>query len=370
MNIEQLRFVNFRNLDDNEIFPHEGVNIIYGDNAQGKTNILEAIWMFNGVRSFRGAKDQDLVAFHKAFAFAELNFFAEERRQTAKINIVGGKREAYLNGIKKDAPSQLMGKITSIVFSPEHLSLIKDGPAERRKFLDGAICQLIPRYAIILSKYNKILNQRNALLKDIPYHKELMDTLDIWDEKLVSTGSLLIYERLKYIELLKEKAREFHKGISNGKEELKLRYSNGYKLKGEHSLEEIEEILKQKISKNRKEDLLFKYTTAGPHRDDIDIFINQLKAKTFASQGQQRSAVLSLKLAEATIIDEITNEKPVILLDDVLSELDTSRQNFLMNKVKHWQVFITCCEVDVTQQLQIGKLFHIHNGTVKEDTDR
>lgn len=368
MRIEKLSFLNFRNLNSSQIKPCKGINIIYGNNAQGKTNILEAIWMFNGVRSFRGAKDQELIAFNKDFACSEIEFFSEEREQTAKILITNGKREAYLNGIKKDTPSALMGKITSIVFSPEHLSLVKEGPSGRRKFLDNAICQLYPRYAIVLSSYNKILNQRNALLKDIPYHNELIDTLDIWDEKLITSGAVLIYERIKYINLLKEKAKEFHFGISEEKEKLSLRYSTGYKLpKDTEDKNEIYNILKNKLQKSRQEDLNLKYTVIGPHRDDIDIKINGINARKFASQGQQRSIVLSLKLAEATIVDEITNEQPVILLDDVLSELDITRQNFLMNKINNWQVFITCCEMDISHKLNVGKLFYIENGDIKEE---
>lgn len=371
MKITAIGFENFRNLQDFKIFPHPEVNVIYGNNAQGKSNILEAIWMFNGVRSFRGAKDQELVQFKKPFSKIELDFFTEERNQNAKIDIINGKREAYLNGVKKDAPSALLGKITSIVFYPDHLSLIKDGPSERRKFLDSAICQFMPRYAMILLKYNKILNQRNALLKDIPYHSELIDTLEIWDEKMAAMGAMLIYERITYIKLLKEKAKEFHLGISNGKEQLKLKYSCGYRLpKDIGSAKEIESILLEKIKKHRADDLQFKYTSVGPHRDDIEILINKVNARKFASQGQQRSAVLSLKLAEATIVDEITDEKPVILLDDVLSELDRERQNFLMNKIRHWQVFITCCEMNITEYLEIGKLFFIEDGKIYEKDNK
>lgn len=367
MIIKRLKFANFRNLKDNEIFPDSGVNIICGDNAQGKTNMLEGIWMFNGVKSFRGSKDSELVTFEKTFSKLELDFFCEEREQTAKIDIINGRREAYLNGIKKSAPSQLIGKINSVVFSPEHLTLVKNGPAGRRKFLDSAICQLMPKYAVVFAKYNKILNQRNALLKDIPYHSELIDTLDIWDEKLAMAGGALIYERLKYIDILKKKAAEFHSGISENKEELKLKYSCGYKISKDSSQKEITDILFERLGKNRNEDLSFKYTNTGPHRDDIDIFINGIKARTFASQGQQRSAVLSLKLAEATIVDEINDEKPVILLDDVLSELDSSRQNYLINKIKGRQVFITCCENDAAKRLCEGKIFHVNNGAITEE---
>lgn len=366
MIIKKLEFTNFRNLDNAAIIPHNKINVIYGKNAQGKTNLLEAVWMFKGVRSFRGAKDSELVNFNKNFSSIGLEFFSEERDQTAKIEIKNGKREAYLNDVKKSVPSQLIGKINCIVFSPEHLSLIKDGPSLRRKFIDGAICGFLPRYAVILSRYNKILNQRNALLKDIKFHSELELTLDIWDEKLASIGALIIYERIKYINMLKEKAAIFHKGISENKEELELKYNCSFKIEDKNDVKNIENSFLKKLSKSRKDDLYLKYTTVGPHRDDIDIIINNISARNFASQGQQRCAVLSLKIAEATIADEINGEKPVILLDDVLSELDSERQNFLINKTENWQVFITCCENDVINKLKEGKLFYVNNGKITE----
>lgn len=368
MIIKRLEFKNFRNLNDGAIMPHNKTNVIYGKNAQGKTNLLEALWMFNGVRSFRGAKDGELVNFSKPFSSIFLEFFSEERNQSAKIEIKNGKREAYLNDVKKSVPSQLIGKINCIVFSPEHLSLIKDGPSLRRKFIDGAICGFLPKYAIIISRYNKILSQRNALLKDIQYHSELEMTLDIWDEKLASTGALIIAERIKYIKLLKEKAAVFHKGISENKENLELKYNCSYKLPDELNVKSIEDCFLKNLEKKRREDLYLKYTTTGPHRDDIDIIINDISARNFASQGQQRCAVLSLKIAEATIADEITGEKPVILLDDVLSELDSVRQNFLINKTENWQVFITCCENDIVNKLKEGKLFYVNNGKITEKT--
>lgn len=368
MIIKKLEFINFRNLNNGVITPHSKTNVIYGKNAQGKTNLLEALWMFNGVRSFRGARDNELINFDKQFSSLEMEFFSEEREQTAKIEIKNGKREAYLNDVKKNVPSQLIGKINCIVFSPEHLSLIKDGPSLRRRFIDGAICSFLPRYAIILSRYNKILNQRNALLKDIQYHSELELTLDIWDEKLVSAGAIIIYERIKYINLLKEKAAIFHKGISENKEDLELNYNCSFKLSDKADIKSIEADFLNRLKKRRKEDLYLKYTSTGPHRDDIDIIINGLSAKNYASQGQQRCAVLSLKIAEATIADEITGEKPVILLDDVLSELDLARQNFLINKTENWQVFITCCENDVINKLKEGKIFYVNNGEILEKT--
>lgn len=366
MIIKELSFQGFRNLKDNTVTVSDGINVIYGDNAQGKTNLLECIWMFNGVRSFRGAKDSELIGFESDYACSSLHYYAEDRIQEARINILPGKREAFLNGVKKNSPSELIGKCTSVVFSPEHMTLVKNGPSERRKFLDGALCRLKPRYAVLFSRYNKILNQRNALLKDIPRHRELIDTLDIWDEKLSVTGGTLTAERLKYIQMLKKKACDFHRGISEEKEELSISYQSGYDAQESDDIFTLTEKIRKALEKSRKEDIYTGCTNYGPHRDDLNILINGIKARIYASQGQQRSAVLSLKLSEAEILKELTGEKPVILLDDVLSELDLSRQNFLLNKTAGWQVFITCCDVSAVNHLNCGKVFYIENGEVAE----
>lgn len=364
MIITGLKFENFRNLENNHISFGDKMNVIVGDNGQGKTNLLECIWMFNGVRSFRGAKDRDLVRFEKKSAKIEIEFFSEERDQSARIEFLDNKREAYINEIKKLAPSHLLGKITSIVFSPEHLSLVKDGPNVRRKFIDSAICQVKPKYSVYLAKYNRILNQRNALLKDIANHSDLEDTLEIWDRELAVNGSIVISERLKYISMLSEIAGEYHSGISENREKLEIIYKNRYS--PQTSTTEIASDFFDLLSKHRKDDLMLRYTSKGPHRDDIEININGRSARQYASQGQQRSAVLSLKLAEASLVDILTGENAIILLDDVLSELDRERQTFLLNKIQDRQVFITCCDYSTESLLETGKIFVVDNGTVKE----
>lgn len=362
MIITELKYENFRNLENNNIFPAKKMNVIIGDNGQGKTNLLECIWMFNGVKSFRGAKDKELIAFNKNRAVTEIKFFSENRNQSAKINYKNGKREVFINEIKKPAPSHLMGKITSIVFSPDHLSLVKDGPSVRRKFIDSAICQVKPRYSINLARYNKILNQRNALLKDIAYHPDLQSTLEIWNEELAQSGSLIINERLKYITQLSECAEKYHSGISEEKEKLQVVYKTH--CQNGKSIFEIKDNFLYMLEKSQKDDLQLRYTTKGVHRDDIEIYINGKSARLFASQGQQRSAVLSLKLAEATLVDEITGQQPVILLDDVLSELDKDRQKFLLNKIKDRQVFITCCDYSDKNLMDDGIIFKMANGKI------
>ncbi len=364
MKVIALKFENFRNLKDNIITPCRGVNVIYGDNAQGKTNLLEALWLFCGGHSFRSAKDNEVINWDKDFARLEMRFFGQDREQTSKILFKGGKKQVEINGIEKKSAASLIEKYCAVVFSPEHLNLIKRGPSERRKFIDSAICREKLKNAVVLSKFNRILNQRNSLLKDIYRRPSLEDTLEIWDEPLIKNGALLIKNRIDYINLLSGRAEVYHNGISKGSEQLKISYISSCNITENDSLEEIYEKLKNKIENNRKEDIKTGFTNYGPHRDDIEIIINGKNAKSFASQGQQRSAVLSLKLAEASVLKSRMGEEPIILLDDVLSELDSKRQDYLLNELDDCQVFITCCEKSNKEQLKNGKIFYLSNGEV------
>ena len=367
-----------RCLKDNYILPVDGINVIYGDNAHGKTNILECMYMFNGTKSFRMAKDSEMIGFDKEFCKLSLMFFSGGREQSAQIIITQNKKEAILNGIKKQYVTELAGSLCMVVFSPDHLSLIKEGPSERRKFIDNAISQIKPRYIKLLNQYNQTLNQRNALLKEINYKRELMETLSIWDEYLAGLGSEIVKERLIYLDKLKKKSHFFHNGLSNGKEDLSMIFEfsydyNIYNENNDYDIKNIEtSVIKDKILKklqeNTQEDLQNKFTSCGPHRDDLVIFINNKKTRNFASQGQQRSAVLSLKLAEAGILKDITGEYPIILLDDVLSELDSFRQEYLLNNLKEFQVFITCCDLASVLRLKNGKVFNVKSGVVKKQS--
>ena len=245
------------------------------------------------------------------------------------------------------------------------MTLIKRGPSLRRKFLDGAISQQRIRYAATLAKYNQIINQRNSLLKDIYKHKELKDTLPIWDDSLALCGAIILKERMEYIKELKKYAQKFHDDISNNSEILSIEYISNCGAKEEDTIETLTDKLTLAYEKSRNDDYHTGYTNIGPHRDDMDIKINGISARTFGSQGQQRSAVLSLKLAQAQMLFIKNGEKPVILLDDVLSELDRKRQDFLLNKVEDYQVFVTCCEESNKEQLKNGKVFYINHGEVK-----
>jgi DNA replication and repair protein RecF len=364
MFVKSLSFRNYRNLVDGFIEPCEKVNVIYGDNAQGKTNLLEALWLFCGGHSFKGSKDSEFIRFSEKQARIKTKFFSQNREQEAELVFSSNKKEVVINGVKKKSAASLIERYNAVIFSPEDLTLVKRGPSARRRFVDSAICREKLGNALIISKYNQTLIQRNALLKDIYRHPELEKTLSIWDDNLCYLGTQIILRRLDYIKNLAEKAGEYHLGISDGKEKLDIRYISTTTASYGENEQEIFKKFSEALRNSKKEDIHSGFTTIGPHRDDFDIIINRKKAKTFASQGQQRSAVLSLKLAEAQVLSELTGENPVILLDDVMSELDRKRQDFLLNKVREYQVFITCCDFDDNLDIEDSKKFLIKEGSV------
>ena len=367
MNVTRIHINNFRNIEETELFPDKGVNIIFGENAQGKTNLLESIWLFSGFRSFRGSKDNDLIKFGEEFLKSEIDFYGAGREQNSKIIISRQSKRILLNSVPLNAASKLIGNFNCVVFSPAYLSLIKGSPSERRKFIDTAICQIKPSFTKVISDYNKILVQRNSLLKDLKINKSSYDFLEIWNYKLAQTAVMIINERINYIKKLSEAASVIYLGLSGEKEKLDIEYklrisSNKYETVTD-SIDEsrISELLKQSESS----DILYGSTNIGAHHDEIEIKIDNISAKNFGSQGQQRSAALALKLGEAEILKEITGERPVALLDDVMSELDVNRQDYILNHIKDWQVFITCCEPSTVLRLCEGKTFEISNGRLK-----
>lgn len=361
MFVKTFSFENYRNLVPDTVAPCEGINVICGKNAQGKTNLLECIWLFTGGRSFRGSKENELITFGKRQAKISLGFVTKIREQNIDITIQGGKRRPVLNDVPKSTISQIIGSFCAVVFSPDHLRLIKNGPEQRRNFIDGALCQIKPAYAVLLSRYKKILNERNALLKDIPKHRELEDTLEIWSERLAAEGALIAEERFSYLDKLTKTAASFYDGISSGQEKLTLQYKTACRIiSGMNRKEMASEILKT-LHSRQKDDIFCGYTTVGIHRDDLVVKINDKDARAFGSQGQQRSAVLSPKLAEAAVLGSEKGETPVILLDDVLSELDSTRQDYLLRKLDGMQVFITCCELSI----DAANTFIVENGKIK-----
>jgi len=373
LQIQKVQFKNFRSLTDDIVFPGHGTNVIWGDNAQGKTNFLELIWMFSGNRSFRGSKDEEFIRFGERTSEIEAVFYSEDREQTAQITYYNDasvkiKKEIKINDIKKRASSSLTEKFNMIVFSPEHLYLVKGSAEKRRKFLDDALCNWKTSLDNLFTQYNKTLVQRNALLKDIYKHNELKATVPIWDENLSHLGSMVIRQRILYLEYLSKFASLYHLGISDNKEALTLDYHSDIKIQRTDSCEEIKQKLLTSLTENRNIDYKLGITGIGPHRDDIDICINGKSVRKYGSQGQQRSVVLSLKLAEASVLKEKSGEMPIILLDDVLSELDIKRQNFLLKKINNYQVFISSCEKTTKNRADETKLFYICKGTISEES--
>lgn len=359
MKINSAEIENFRNIERLSL-AFDDVNIIYGENAQGKTNLIEAVYLFTGAKSFRGVKDRELIKFGCPFASINIEFENKNRAQNARI-MIKEKRTASLNGVKKKSPSLLGDEIKAVIFSPAHLSMIKDGPEQRRHFADNALCQMKSNYRNALKEYKRNLKQRNMLLKDAYKNSSLLDMLYIWDKNLSVSGAKIIYQRNKYVETLLPYAKEIFGGISSGRENIDLKLQCGFDAHN-MTVEEIKDRLMLELEKNRSIDVMNKITTAGPHRNDIDILINNKSARSFASQGQQRSCVMALKLAEASLLKEMTQDEPLALLDDVMSELDISRQDYILNHIKNRQVFITCCDANTVLRLKKGKTFHIKNG--------
>lgn len=359
MKINSIAIEGFRNIEKLDL-DFDDVNIIYGENAQGKTNLIEAIYLFTGSKSFRGVKDKELVKFDNEFASLKIDFENKSRQQNAQI-LIQNKRSASLNGVKKKSAAALGEELKAVIFSPVHLSMVKDGPIERRKFIDNALCQLKFNYRNVLKDYNRSLSQRNMLLKDATKNNSLLDMLYIWDKNLAISGAKIIYQRQKYIETLLPFAKDIFDGLSSGKEDIDLILKGPFDYSG-LTVDEIQKQLMFAFDNNRSNDIMNRITTIGPHRDDMEILINGRSARSFGSQGQQRSCVLALKLAEASLLREMTEDEPLALLDDVMSELDISRQDYILNHIKDWQVFITCCDANTVLRLKEGKTFHIQNG--------
>ncbi len=358
---------NFRNIMEEEIFPCEGVNVIYGGNAQGKTNLLEGIWLFTGGHSFRGARDSEMTMLDEngrntGNAKLEMDFFSEEREQEAALEIDNGKRLCYINGAKKNSGVALIGKVKAVIFSPEHLMLVKEGPSYRRRFLDCALCQVSSTYANLAGTYRHILLQRNALLKEIAKSPNMIETLPPWDARMVDAGAKLVLERKKFSQCLEPYVKDIFGGICQGREEIEMTYVPTFRCT--EDLNETKENFFNELKRMINSDLRMGFTGIGPHRDDIDISINGVSAKSFGSQGQQRSIVLAMKLAEAKMLEEFSGETPIVLLDDVLSELDSDRQNYLLNRLKDQQVFITCCDPNAVGKLEAGMRMRVEAGTV------
>lgn len=357
MIIRSLEIADYRNYDSLHIDFDSGTNILYGDNAQGKTNILEAIYMSATTKSHKGSKDKDVVNFNKEEAHIRTYLEKEGIETRVDMHLRRNKSKGIaIDGQKIKKAAQLLGLLNVVFFSPEDLSIIKNGPAERRRFVDMELCQLDQFYLYNLNNYNKIVNQRNKLLKDMYFNPSLRDTLNIWDSQLISFGSKIIERRKLFVEQLNEIILEIHRKLSGGRENLMIQYEPDV----------IIEEYDQKLAVNQERDIKLKQTTTGPHRDDFSFLVGDIDIRKFGSQGQQRTAALSLKLSEIELVKKMTKDNPVLLLDDVLSELDSNRQNYLLGTIGNIQTIITCTGLDefVNNRFEIDKVFHIENGKI------
>lgn len=364
MKVVSLKTVNFRNLEDAELKADDGINIIYGNNAQGKTNLLEAIWLFTGSKSFRNAKDGDFIRFGEKNAKIALKFKSGGRTQNASITF-GDEKQAVLNKEVLASTSKLTNKFSAVIFAPKNLDLISDGPAVRRKFLDNILSQLKPKYSAALADYNKAVQQRSGILRDAKYHSDLLGLLDVFEQQAAVTASYITDTRRKFVEYMLPVIKEHYSGISKNRESIDIIYELSSKT------DDISpEGLMKAYVQSRSEDMLTGNTSVGPHRDDLSVLINGVSARNFASQGQQRSAVLAMKLGEAHTIKNFLNEQPVALLDDIMSELDPIRKKYILNCIKDWQVFITCCEKKDLRGLDAGGLFYMKQGSFTKKTPK
>ncbi len=368
MVIKSLDLMDFRNYENLNIDFGSGINIFYGDNAQGKTNILEAIYMSATTKSHRGTKDKDIIRFGCEEGHIRL-FLLNSENVESKLDIHLRKSKTKgiaVDGVRLKKATELLGLINVVLFSPEDLDIIKGGPGERRRFIDMELCQLDDFYIYNLNNYNRIINQRNNLLKDLYFNPSLKDTIGIWDSQLVSFGSKVIERRVLFVKQLNEVIAGIHEKLSGGKEHLEIVYEPNV------SIEDFE----SELAASTDRDIKSKMTNVGPHRDDLvfiikrtdgsDISDEGIDVRKFGSQGQQRSAALSLKLAAIEIVKKLTKETPVLVLDDVLSELDSNRQNFLLDSIGDVQTMITCTGLDefVNSRLKVDRVFNVTNGSI------
>lgn len=355
MYISELKLDHFRNYDSLNLELSPGTNLFYGDNAQGKTNILEAVYFCGTTRSHRTSKDSEMIKFGAEEAHLRMEMKKSSVDYRIDVHLREGRAKGIaVNGVPVRRAQDVVGLGHFVFFSPEDLGIIKDAPLRRRHFLNMELCQLDQIYVSSLSSYNKVLQMRNRLLKDLSIRPQDMDTLDVWDDQLVRYGSVLISSRQKFVETLGEIIRPIHRKLSGGREELETGYEKNTSV----------ERFAENVRKSRERDLFLKSTSCGPHKDDLIFSINGMDIRKFGSQGQQRSAALSLKLAEIELVKDTVGEAPVLLLDDVLSELDTGRQHFLLDSIGGIQTFITCTGLEEYQDspVHIDRVYQVIDG--------
>ena len=356
MFVESIELNNYRNFDSLKVEFSPGVNIFFGDNAQGKTNLLESIYVSGTLRSHRGSRDKELIRFGEDEAHIRLFFRKDSLSHRLDVHLKKNKSKGVaVDGVPVRRSGELLGMMHIVFFSPEDLSIIKEGPAGRRRFLDMELSQIDKGYMQQLVAYSKILNERNNLLKQINLYPALIDTLDGWD----AAGQFLIKKREEFVYFLDEMMAKIHGQLTGGKEQIKVEYEKNV---------EAEKFREQLYSKRNK-DISSGTTSVGPHRDDLRFKVGGIDIRKFGSQGQQRTAALSLKLSEIRLIEQVTGEKPILLLDDVLSELDAGRQSWLLESIQDIQTLISCTGLDdfVNSRISLDKVFRVKEGIVQEE---
>ena len=363
MYIKTLELSNYRNYNNLHIEFEEGTTILYGNNAQGKTNILEALYLSATTKSHRGSKDKDIIKFDEDEAHIKVIVHKHEIDHKIDMHLKKDKSKGVaIDGLRIKKSGDLFGILNIVFFSPEDLNIIKNSPNVRRKFMDLELCQIDKIYYHDYLNYNKVLQQRNNLLKRIYYKPDMLDTLDIWNDKIVEYGSHIIKRRQNFIDMINDIIVDIHSKLTGGLENIKVVYNYNV------SVDDYMDSLKDK----QNTDLKYKTTQVGPHRDDITFYINDIDVKKYGSQGQQRTAALSLKLAEIELVKMVIKENPVLLLDDVMSELDSNRKMYLLDSIKDIQTIITCTGYDdfIQSRLLINKIYRVIDGSVSDQQNK
>ena len=362
--VKRLKLENYRNIKSCDLEFCDGINVITGENGQGKTNLIESLWLLTGAKSFRGSKDRDMI--NKDCDFARITaVLADEDEYETKIELLVADTEskkgryARLNGGEQKRAVNLAGKFYCVVFCPQHLTLVSGSPSLRRKFVDGALCQIYPSYIKVFKTFEKYLAQKNSLLKNRDRYSaaEFRDTLDIYNRHIAFLSNEIYLKRKEYIQLMADRAKDYYSKISSGRESIDFRYLA-------FNDEGGEEGVYRQLCEAADNDIRAGFSTCGVQREDVEILIDGCDAKEFASQGQQRSIVLSMKLAESDILKEKCGTNPVILLDDVLSELDFGRQEYLLNNIEGKQVFISSCDENRIN-LASSRKYLVKNGEIE-----
>ncbi len=370
MRLENLTLRDFRNYESLALDFAPGVNLIVGDNAQGKTNLLEAVAYLGTGRSFRAGRNAEMIRFHADFAELCGTVYSQERQQTLRYVLFPGAqpRRIWRNGAKKKTASELAGVMPCVLFCPEDLLILKSGAAARRHFADAALCDLRPNYDAALREYARIVEQKTRILKDRYDDPALLEVLPEYDERLCRVGAVLISYRARFFDALGAQAAQFHDSFSGGAETLALTYRTVSTVTDPFApLPTLTAQLREHLQRHSRAELDAAQCLTGPHRDDFDVTLSGVSLRAYGSQGQTRTAAISLKLAQRELMRRETGEEPLLLLDDVLSELDPGRQDFVLNQIKNGQVFITCCEPG--RFTRLGQTVRIRNGIAQARSD-